>query len=55
MAMNNDFVSLLLLILIPPLGVFLTRGLGTDFVINLILTLIGYIPGIIHGVWIYTR
>ncbi|PEN13058.1 YqaE/Pmp3 family membrane protein [Longibacter salinarum] len=53
--MNNNFITLLLLILLPPLGVYLLRGLGTDFLINLVLTLIGYIPGIIHGVWLYTR
>jgi uncharacterized membrane protein YqaE (UPF0057 family) len=55
MATNDDFVLLLLLVFIPPVGVFLKRGMGTDFIINLILTLIGYVPGIIHGVYIYTR
>jgi uncharacterized membrane protein YqaE (UPF0057 family) len=38
-------------ILIPPLGVFLTYGLGTTFLINLALTFLGWIPGSIHAVW----
>ena len=32
--------------LLPPLGVFLARGLGRDFWIALGLTLIGWLPGI---------
>jgi uncharacterized membrane protein YqaE (UPF0057 family) len=39
-------------ILLPPLGVALKIGISTHFWINLILTLLGYIPGIIHGLWV---
>ncbi|TEB31257.1 hypothetical protein FA13DRAFT_1629272, partial [Coprinellus micaceus] len=35
--------------LLPPLGVFLERGCGADLLINILLTCLGYIPGIIHG------
>ncbi|HEY9847037.1 MAG TPA: YqaE/Pmp3 family membrane protein [Candidatus Caenarcaniphilales bacterium] len=42
-------------ILLPPLGVFLTVGLGSAFWINILLTLLGYIPGIIHAVWIISK
>jgi uncharacterized membrane protein YqaE (UPF0057 family) len=38
-------------ILLPPVGVFLTYGLGTTFVINVVLTLLGWLPGSIHAVW----
>jgi uncharacterized membrane protein YqaE (UPF0057 family) len=38
-------------ILIPPLGVFLTYGLGTTLLINVALTFLGWIPGSIHAVW----
>ena len=41
-----------LAILIPPLGVFLQVGFGLHFWLNILLTLLGYIPGIIHAVWI---
>ncbi|MEE4357657.1 MAG: YqaE/Pmp3 family membrane protein, partial [Desulfococcaceae bacterium] len=30
-------------------------GLGLHFWINIILTLLGYIPGLIHAVWIITK
>ena len=38
-------------ILLPPVGVFLTFGLGPTFLINVLLTLLGWLPGSIHAVW----
>lgn len=38
-------------ILLPPLGVFLTYGLSTALIINILLTLLGIVPGSIHAVW----
>lgn len=50
-----DIIRVLLSILIPPLGVFLQVGIGLQFWINIVLTLLGYIPGIIHAIWIIAR
>lgn len=47
-----DILRILLSILLPPLGVFLQVGIGVQFWINIVLTLLGYIPGIVHAVWI---
>ncbi len=47
-----DIIRLIAAIFLPPLGVFLQVGIGTDFWINIVLTLFGYVPGIIHAVWI---
>lgn len=47
-----DILRILLSILLPPLGVFLQVGIGVQFWINVVLTLLGYIPGIIHAVYI---
>ena len=52
---DADILRVLLAILLPPLGVFLQEGLKTQFWINVILTLFGYVPGIIHAVWIILR
>jgi uncharacterized membrane protein YqaE (UPF0057 family) len=30
-------------------------GFATQFWINLLLTLLGYLPGVIHAVWIIAR
>jgi uncharacterized membrane protein YqaE (UPF0057 family) len=50
-----DLVRILLAILLPPLGVFLQVGLGLQFWVNILLTLLGYIPGIVHAIWIIAR
>lgn len=50
-----DIVRIILAILLPPVGVFLQVGLTLHFWINIILTLLGYIPGIVHAVWIIAR
>lgn len=50
-----DFIRVLLSILLPPLGVFLQVGIGLHFWLNIVLTLLGYIPGIVHAVWIIAK
>lgn len=47
-----ELITLIATILLPPLGVALKKGLGSDFWINLILTLILYVPGLIHGIYV---
>lgn len=47
-----DVVRIILSILIPPLGVFLQVGLGGQFWLNVLLTLLGYFPGLIHAIYI---
>jgi uncharacterized membrane protein YqaE (UPF0057 family) len=48
---DMDVIRVVVAILLPPLGVFLQTGLGIHFWLNIMLTLLGYIPGIIHAVW----
>ncbi|MEO1295188.1 MAG: YqaE/Pmp3 family membrane protein [Cyanobacteria bacterium J06636_16] len=50
-----DLLRLICAILLPPLGVFLQVGLKPQFWLNVVLTLLGYIPGIIHAVWIILK
>jgi uncharacterized membrane protein YqaE (UPF0057 family) len=47
-----DFLRILLAILLPPVGVLLQVGFGLHFWLNILLTLMGYIPGIIHAIWV---
>ncbi len=51
----SDFIRVLIAILLPPLGVFLQVGLRGPFWVNILLTLLGYLPGIVHAVWIIAR
>lgn len=51
-----DVVRVLLSIVLPPVGVFLQVGFGLHFWLNILLTIFGYVPGIIHALWIiFTR
>jgi uncharacterized membrane protein YqaE (UPF0057 family) len=52
---SADILRVLLSILLPPLGVFLQEGIGSQFWINVLLTLLGYVPGLVHAVWIIAR
>jgi uncharacterized membrane protein YqaE (UPF0057 family) len=44
-----SLLTIILNILLPPLAVYMKYGLGSTFVISLILTVIGWIPGVIHA------
>ena len=48
----SDILKIILAIILPPVGVFLEVGLGLHFWLNVILTILGYIPGIIHALYI---
>ena len=50
-----DFIRLIAAVILPPLGVFLQEGLRKRFWINVVLTLLGYIPGIIHAVYVILK
>ena len=47
-----SIIVLIASILLPPLGVALKHGLGRDFIINVILTLIMFVPGVIHALYV---
>ncbi|KAK2993723.1 hypothetical protein RJ640_003722 [Escallonia rubra] len=48
---SETFLEVVLAILLPPVGVFLRYGCGVEFWICLLLTLLGYIPGIIYAIY----
>jgi uncharacterized membrane protein YqaE (UPF0057 family) len=47
-----DCLRIVLSVIIPPLGVFLQVGFGLHFWLNILLTLVGYVPGLVHAIWI---
>lgn len=50
-----ELVKIIIAILLPPLGVFLQVGIGKHFWLNILLTLLGYIPGIVHAIWVIAK
>jgi uncharacterized membrane protein YqaE (UPF0057 family) len=47
-----DILKIIFAVILPPLGVFLEVGITKHFWINILLTILGFIPGIIHAVWV---
>ena len=47
-----DPVKTIFAILLPPVGVFMEVGFAGAFWLNIVLTIFGYVPGIIHALYI---
>jgi uncharacterized membrane protein YqaE (UPF0057 family) len=41
----------LLVVLFPPAAVYMLYGLSTTLMISILLTFLGWVPGIIHALW----
>jgi uncharacterized membrane protein YqaE (UPF0057 family) len=52
---EGQIIRILISVLLPPLGIILQVGLSKHFWINIILTLLGYIPGLVHAVYIISK
>lgn len=45
----------LMCLIIPPIGVAMKGGSGSSIILNIILTMCGYIPGILHALIVSDR
>ncbi|MBC3847099.1 YqaE/Pmp3 family membrane protein [Winogradskyella echinorum] len=50
-----SLLTIILSILLPPLAVFLKHGLKTEFLISVILTIIGWLPGVIYAFYVNSK
>jgi len=50
--MDNKIVAIILSVFLPPVAVYLKSGANKDLVINILLCLFGFIPGVIHAIWL---
>ena len=53
--MDNKIVLIILANFLPPVAVFLKKKAGKDLVINILLCLLMWLPGIIHALWLVTK
>ncbi|NCC22437.1 MAG: YqaE/Pmp3 family membrane protein [Alphaproteobacteria bacterium] len=53
--MLGDLLKILLALVLPPLGVLIEVGLTKHFWINILLTLLGFLPGMIHAVYVIAK
>ncbi len=47
-----DLLRLIIAVFIPPLAVATQVGLGIHFWLNIALTLLGWVPGVLHAAWV---
>ncbi|ABV86222.1 YqaE/Pmp3 family membrane protein [Shewanella pealeana] len=52
---TNKLLLIIIAILLPPVAVFLKSGVGKDLLINVILCLLFFIPGLLHALWVVTK
>ncbi|KAF4304812.1 hypothetical protein SLS57_011654 [Botryosphaeria dothidea] len=52
---TSDVLLYFLALFVPPVPVFIKRGCGADFLINICLSILGWIPGVLHAFWIVSR
>ncbi|QSS96564.1 YqaE/Pmp3 family membrane protein [Psychroflexus sp. ALD_RP9] len=50
-----SIIRLIFAIILPPLGVFFTVGIKPAFWLNILLTVLGFVPGIVHAVWLIAK
>jgi uncharacterized membrane protein YqaE (UPF0057 family) len=48
----SDVLIVILAILLPPVAVAIRRGCGVDLVLNILLCILGHIPGVIHALFL---
>jgi uncharacterized membrane protein YqaE (UPF0057 family) len=48
-AARPSLLAIVLAVLLPPLGVLIVEGVGMVFLVSLILTCLGYVPGMIFS------
>ncbi|MEZ6241691.1 MAG: YqaE/Pmp3 family membrane protein [Phycisphaerales bacterium] len=51
----STLVLVIIAILLPPLAVFLKSGAGTPLIINIILWILFYIPGLLHALYVILK
>ena len=48
----GDIAFIIVALMMPPVAVLLKVGLTTHFWINVVLTILGFVPGQIHALWV---
>lgn len=50
-----SIIQIILAIFLPPVAVLLEKGISSAFFFNILWTILGVVPGIIHAFYILTK
>jgi len=51
----NKLLLVIIAFLLPPLAVGLKDGIGVQLILNIVLTLLVYVPGLLHALWVVLK
>jgi len=51
----SSLIRILLAIFFPPIAVLVTTGFGLQFLLNILLWILGWLPGTVHALWLMNR
>lgn len=51
----NKLLLVIIAIFLPPLAVGLKAGIGFHLFLNIVLTLLVYLPGLLHALWVVLK
>lgn len=46
---EKNLLRIIIAFLLPPLAVYLNSGITLGFFLNILLTILGWIPGVVHA------
>lgn len=47
-----SLLTIVLSVLLPPVAVLMKRGFGGAFILNIVFTILGWVPGVIHALYV---
>lgn len=50
-----NLLRIIIALFLPPVAVFTTVGMGPTLLINILLSLLGLLPGSIHAIWVIVK
>jgi uncharacterized membrane protein YqaE (UPF0057 family) len=51
----NKLLLVIIALLLPPLAVGLKDGVGVQLILNIVLTVFFYVPGVLHALWVVLK
>lgn len=50
-----SLLTIILSVLLPPVAVFMKKGIGGALLLNILLTILAWVPGVIHAFYVNSR
>jgi len=52
---NDQLILVILAIFLPFVATFLKKGVGQDLIINIVLCIFFWVPGVLHALWLILK